>query len=671
MLDLIRKLKRSIVGAGLVGICILLMMQFGVGGSLRKGGAMSAHSVAATVDGHEISFETFYQRRQLIESNMRARLGKNFDQFRSFIRLDEQAADSLVNDYLFSRFTDALGLTISTQQVEDEIREDPFFGGEFTKQKFQTYLAAYGVTGAALERMKQQQLIQRQVQGTFRDLQYVTDAELRSLFTQKNTKAGFQYAVVDAKNFIDKVDVSDEKALEDYFTANREHYKKPRAVRYAFVTFDPAAYQSQVELSDEDVQLAYESRQGDFREPKRFRLSHIVLKKEKDADKEKKAADELEKLVTGDKKKEEKSEQSEITPNQQKKSLADSIAKQLEDGKDFAELAKQSSEDAETKDKGGEWGWKTYGDVGPKVAQAISSLTAGETSSVIETDTDFQIVRIDEVVESHVKPFEEVKSVVAADLRGAQAPVYARADADQFLSGLQEARSSGAKSLAEVAHEKNKTIVDTGRVLTATETPSGAPAGLTEKLVNRSQGDVDIIELGDKDYVVDVMEIREASDPEFTEVKDAVINDYKRDQSLVLAKKAAEELRADLIERKSSLADAAKSKNFEVKTIEPTTVDGENSELFTNVDLKQKAFALSKESPVLDDVVTAGTRFFVAELTSKTPPDDKQFDEKKLELRAQEEQAAAGRIGEALVARLRSEAEIWVNPSITEKPEES
>lgn len=76
---------------------------------------------------------------------------------------------------------------------------------------------------------------------------------------------------------------------------------------------------------------------------------------------------------------------------------ANTYETQLQGGTDFAELAKQSSDDQASKASGGEYGFtieKSNRDINPKVLDELFKLQPGQTSGVIETPTGLEIVKV-------------------------------------------------------------------------------------------------------------------------------------------------------------------------------------------------------------------------------------------------------------------------------------
>lgn len=70
---------------------------------------------------------------------------------------------------------------------------------------------------------------------------------------------------------------------------------------------------------------------------------------------------------------------------------------QLNAGNDFAELAKQSSDDESTKANGGEYGFtieRSNKDLQPRIIDELFKLQPGQTSGVVETPTGLEILKV-------------------------------------------------------------------------------------------------------------------------------------------------------------------------------------------------------------------------------------------------------------------------------------
>jgi parvulin-like peptidyl-prolyl isomerase len=73
---------------------------------------------------------------------------------------------------------------------------------------------------------------------------------------------------------------------------------------------------------------------------------------------------------------------------------AQEIVTQLQEGADFAELARSRSEDTLTRDDGGDLGWFPAGIVAPELEQVAFSLQVGEVSGVIQLGEGYHVIQL-------------------------------------------------------------------------------------------------------------------------------------------------------------------------------------------------------------------------------------------------------------------------------------
>ncbi len=92
------------------------------------------------------------------------------------------------------------------------------------------------------------------------------------------------------------------------------------------------------------------------------------------------------------------------------------ILKKARDGEDFAELARQYSEDSTAKD-GGDVGLFNRGMMVPAFEAMAFSLQPGQISDIIETPFGVHILRLEERRESRLLPLEEVREQLRDHIR--------------------------------------------------------------------------------------------------------------------------------------------------------------------------------------------------------------------------------------------------------------
>ena len=101
-------------------------------------------------------------------------------------------------------------------------------------------------------------------------------------------------------------------------------------------------------------------------------------------------------------------------PEDEARQKLEDIRKRIQAGADFGEMAKQFSQDAATASSGGGMGVVQRDKVIPPIVKAADSLEPGQVSNLISTPYGFEIIQVES---KRTKPFEEVKSILAAEVR--------------------------------------------------------------------------------------------------------------------------------------------------------------------------------------------------------------------------------------------------------------
>jgi peptidyl-prolyl cis-trans isomerase C len=116
---------------------------------------------------------------------------------------------------------------------------------------------------------------------------------------------------------------------------------------------------------------------------------------------------------------------------QQRKPEADELLAQLQNGGDFAALAREKSEDPGSGAQGGDLGWQPRGVFVPEFDEAIFSMQKGELR-LVETQFGWHIIRLDE--EPQVKALENREAL--------QTPTGQQAFETAFLPWVESLRAT-------------------------------------------------------------------------------------------------------------------------------------------------------------------------------------------------------------------------------------
>ncbi|AEE95997.1 peptidylprolyl isomerase [Mahella australiensis] len=149
-----------------------------------------------------------------------------------------------------------------------------------------------------------------------------------------------------------------------------------------------------ITVTDEEVKKYYdENKDTEFTDPEMVKVSHILISIPED----KYSADETTKKTEYDK----------IKPE------AEQVLAKAKAGDDFAELVKQYSDDAGTKDQGGTLTFSREDQIEPAFIEASFALkNKGDISGLVQTSYGYHIIRLEEKIPSKVHTFEEKKQEI-------------------------------------------------------------------------------------------------------------------------------------------------------------------------------------------------------------------------------------------------------------------
>ena len=89
----------------------------------------------------------------------------------------------------------------------------------------------------------------------------------------------------------------------------------------------------------------------------------------------------------------------------------------LEDGADFADLAREHSRDPGSAGNGGDLGWFGLGRMVPAFEEAVLSLDPGETSAPVETQFGWHVVRLNDSRAAEAPSFDSVRGQLAQEIQ--------------------------------------------------------------------------------------------------------------------------------------------------------------------------------------------------------------------------------------------------------------
>lgn len=137
-----------------------------------------------------------------------------------------------------------------------------------------------------------------------------------------------------------------------------------------------------VQVTDADIEKYYKDHPTEFKEADKVKASHILIQVPKDAKPE---------VV------------------QEKEKLAETVYEKAKKGDNFADLAKQYSEDPGSKEKGGDLGLFDKEQMVPEFANAAFAMKKDEISKPVHTNFGWHIIKVTDIQPAHQAALDEVK----------------------------------------------------------------------------------------------------------------------------------------------------------------------------------------------------------------------------------------------------------------------
>ena len=623
MLSTLRKKAQSPFIQGLVLLIAVVFVFWGVGSNLNN----NRNSIAV-VNGKEISVKE-YQRAydRAVERYRRQFGGQIPPNFFESINLKGQVIGELVQAELLRQGAAAMGLAVSKEAIQRAVEKMKVFqkDGHFDLDRYKQILRRNHLTPTSFEAGLRNDLLTKMVVQNVEAFALVPDSELQHWLAYQGEELKLAVKVVVGKDFENKVEIKDAE-LAAWYEKNKKKYTTEPKIRLKYLFFDSAALGREKGISDDELKARYESNKERYKVPEQRHARHILIKVAQDAD---------EKTVA------------------EKEQLARKILAMAEEGKDFAELAREYSEGPSAA-KGGDLGFFSKGRMVKEFNDTVFSMKSGEIKGPVRTSFGFHIIKLEEIRPASVRSFAEVKDELRREMEQEEGSTLAFKKASEAYEGIMR-----AGSLEKYSKEKGIKLQETG-YFSRSKPPAGIvadPAFLNEAF-SLSKGELSsLVDLGKKGYaILFVEDIKPPVVPPLEEVRDRVIKDYRREKAVELAGKAAAEELAKAREQGELAGDGLQKTDYlKRRSSPPAGVPAQ---------VVKDAFSLAPAEKFPAEPVKVGRSFYLYQVLERRPGDQVADEKMKKQLKEQLLSAEKSRLLSAWLRQLQQKAEIWTNTKL-------
>jgi peptidyl-prolyl cis-trans isomerase D len=385
-----------------------------------------AVNAVAVVNDQEITSGEYSQGFQNYRRRMQSQMGAAFDpeQFDQAI-VRRQFLDRMIDEELLAQVSMDAGLTVSDETLAQAIRNLPAFevDGEFNVDVYQASLAAQGITPQQLEADIRTSMVLNQFPAAIATSAIATQWELSDYARLQDQERAFTAILVPAfPAAADEPEAGEEEqetAAEDsdaapppadepieeeavlaWYQAHEEDYLSEEQVIIEYIELDAAQLGGAVEPDEESLRARFEEQKTRFVTPESRLASHILIEVAADAP--------------------------EVDIETARQSAED-LAQRARDGEDFAELARENSQDIGSASEGGDLGWIEPGYMVQAFEDAVYELSLeSPVSQPVQTGFGWHVIYLRDIRPAEGMSFTEARDVLAAEYQ-------AEADERRFL----------------------------------------------------------------------------------------------------------------------------------------------------------------------------------------------------------------------------------------------
>ncbi len=411
-------------------IVIIICIPFALWG-IQEYVSPTPKNLVAEVNGVELSerdFENLVRQRKQQLRNM----FKNQDIDFSFMdaQIKKNVLEQMIEEQVLLQAAQNAGMRIGDNLLVRKIHSISAFqeNDAFSQARYEQLLSYQGMSKQKFEIDMRNATLVEQLRLGIVNSAFVTDYDLQQRASIEKQERLLSYVIIPANRFKAEVEISDAD-IDAYYKKNAARYMTDEKVSVEYVEFSQEDL-ADINIREESIKEHYEANKDKFKTPIKWKARHILIEAGSDAtDDEVKAAE---------------------------KKAQDLLVK-INAGESFEDLAKKFSDDFGSRKTGGDLGW-----FGPKTMvkpfeDAVKGMKVGDvTTAPVKTQFGFHLIKLEDIKPEVVRPFEEVREQLLAELKKERAESAFYGQAEQFAN-LAFENPNSLEVLTKTLNLKSKT----------------------------------------------------------------------------------------------------------------------------------------------------------------------------------------------------------------------
>lgn len=629
MLEQIRRNVRHPYIQVLLGLIILVfILFFGWGMESQK------PTYVAKVNGDIIDYRSYQEAYNgLVSLYQEAFRGDlTGDRIRE-LGLGRRAVDQLIDGTLLAQEAGRRRIKVSEAELQAAIAGVAVFQeeGAFRKELYLRVLDANRLSPLEYETAKRRELLLQKVEAAIRSEAVVSEADVEREFRDRNTRIALEHVGVDPALLEATIQPTADQ-MEEFYGVEAESFRTPEKRVARYLLFRPEDYEASVPVTRQEAEDEYHWRAAEFEVAEAVRARHILLQVEQGA------APEDEARV---------------------RDRAEALRREVLAGASFAQMAQLHSEDAGTKEHGGDLGFFERGRMVPAFEEAAFSLEPGSVSEPVRSPFGYHLIWVEEKRPARQAPFEEVEEALTAEIRRRKALEEAYAAADNLLMDLEDRKTTW--DALEASHPVRRTTALARDALpTGVERPADLVAALFALGPDRPGV---LLETSAGTYLLAVASVEPSAVPSLDAVREQVSVRFRKAEARRMAQARVREFLA-----------AAADKGWDA-AVQSFGLAPQRTEAFARKGgavpglgwapaLKEAAFAVTQEGGLVPEPHEVNGKFYAFRVTARTEPDLAQLAADRERLRAEILPGKQEEYLKTYLDTLRNRAKIEINDAL-------
>jgi peptidyl-prolyl cis-trans isomerase D len=392
MLQKLRDQTQSLAFKVLVGAIIFVLAIFGFGAFNLF---IDTDPSIASVNGEDITQRMLLQETDRERRRLAGQFGENFNpDMIDPVLLQNSVISQLISRMLLAQAAEDLGIGASDKQVNEIVVQNPNFriDGRFEESAYRRVVTMLGYSPSDFLALTGEMIGVDQLRSGIVDSAFNTDWELRHHARLLSQRRDIAYLEFNEEAFAETIEISEddialryEENLLDFMT------EESLDLAYVELTLDDLLFDDSIEMTEDDLIAAYESDKAAAVLSEQRDSRHILIAVDDD-----------------------RSEDAAMA------AIAE-LQSRLEGGEDFAELAREFSEDPGSASQGGELGAVGEGLFAPEFEAALWALEEGQLSEPVRTEFGIHLIQLNRVIANEFPSFEESRAQIETRIRRDQA----------------------------------------------------------------------------------------------------------------------------------------------------------------------------------------------------------------------------------------------------------